>query len=140
MPEKLLEDKEIMSRILEALDISKVEFAEKLGYSSHTTIFNIVRGKSAIVELMVNRIMMKFPTVNYMFLTKGEGEPLLITAESQAQANLFNYKTNSEAVTVPPGLEAFAELLKLPKRLTQIEAQQGAIISVLNEIRDLLKK
>ena len=75
-PKKILSDAEILEQLLNALYTNKKKFAKDLGYKSHQSIYFVANGTNRISEDMFNRIILKIPDVNPIFLRTGKGSPL----------------------------------------------------------------
>lgn len=134
-------DSEILEKVIQALKnsdiklrkLSKKTMADMLNYNSHVTLYNVANGRNKMTEDMVNRIILHFPQVNYMFLTKGQ-EPVLKTgAALQAQKNVLNINTPEKKE--PADLNS---LLSLPNMMIDVQAQQIVIMKELQEIKELL--
>lgn len=114
---KQLTDAEIMSKLLETLDISANKLATKLEYKSASSIYHVLDDNepNKITSKMAEKIVEIYPRVNFMFLTRGEEPVLLEHSFAKGQANLFGI----------PG----ASFDDVPQTLKNIE-------TLLTEIRD----
>jgi transcriptional regulator with XRE-family HTH domain len=106
-----MEDKEILSNILEALDITANKLATKMGYASASSIYHILNGDNKISMDMAKKLVEIYPQVNYLYVTLGEEPILLGRSESRGQGNLF-YKDRASFDEVPQTLLEIKELLK----------------------------
>lgn len=114
---KKLEDKDIIKNILTELRYSGLAFSKELGYSSHSTIHHILTGKNCISDDMANKIIKRFPNVNWLYIKKGE-EPLLLPDKmAMSQAN-FKKINREEEITYD--LESFGVLKSIDFSLKRI--------------------
>ena len=81
--QKKLKDSEILEKVLYALRVNKKQFSEELGYKSHMSIYYVGDGTNRITQDMINRIIIRYPEVNPIFLQKGDGEPLRFKTQSK---------------------------------------------------------
>lgn len=114
--DKKLSDSEIMSQLLDALRYKAPEFADKLGYKSSASIYNVIKefGGAKITKKMANKIVELFPNVNMLFLVKGELPILVDNSKAKAQQNILGFGKNSQAGfdDVPGILKEMLEVLK----------------------------
>lgn len=124
--------KEILVNIIKELGVGVTEFRKKLGYKSNTTIYNIIRlNIHGISPEMAEKIMIAYPEVNYLYLKRGEGNPIKTSAAAKTmQNNIFSTTTREEE-----NINIY-EFLKLP---TTVKKLQGIIEELQQEI-ELLKK
>lgn len=120
--QKKLKDPEILEKVLYALRINKKQFSEELGYRSHMTIYHIGNGTNRITEDMINRIRIRYPEVNPIFLQKGEGEPLR-----------FKTRSKKEKLGHEQPIISIEKFTSIPEKLEEIERK-------LDLQNDLLKK
>lgn len=122
---KKKEDKEIIEDVAHALKLTKKKLSEALEYKSHMSIYYVADGTNRLSEDMINRIMIRFPEVNYLFLKTGEGNVLTHKKQKKQQENVFNIKERKKT--------PFEDFANLPERVKSIEDK-------LDEILKLLKK
>lgn len=115
---KQLSDSEIMDRLLDAIRYKAPEFADKLGYKSAASIYNVMKeyNGAKITKSMANKIIEHFPNVNLMFLLKGE-EPILVdNSKAIAQHNVLGLAPGAKQAVgfddVPLILKEILEVLK----------------------------
>ncbi|QRE03557.1 hypothetical protein [Flavobacterium psychrophilum] len=120
--QKKLKDSEILEQVLFALRVNKKQFSEELGYKSHMSIYYVGNETNRITQDMINRIIIRYPEVNPIFLQKGEGDPLRFKTQSKAEK--FNHE--KPIITI----EQFASI---PEKLNDIELK-------INEQSEILKK
>lgn len=73
--EKILDDKQILEKILEELNLKVPTFSKKLGYANNMTVYNVFQDKvKQLSEDMQSRIIANFPEVNPLFLKYGQGD------------------------------------------------------------------
>ena len=88
-----LEHSEIMSNVLEALDISANKLATRIGYKSTSSIYNVMDDTSPakITLEMAEAIVEQYPKVNFLYLTRGEDPILLERGPAIGQSNFFDH-------------------------------------------------
>lgn len=119
-------DSQIIKDLISALGTNSNKLSKDLGYKSHMTIYLITRGTNNMSRGLMERIIMKFPNVNYNYLCSGEGSVLLNKVETQAQMNLFNIP--SEDNSLQSFLKGFSNS---PDQLSRIESKLDEIIETL---------
>lgn len=125
--ETKLSDKEIIQNVMDSLGIKSPEFAKELELSSVTSIYNIKNGVHGISNEMINKIITKYPEVNYLYLKRGQGTPLRNQgADTTIQKNLFS-KTTKEIT--------LHDLLKMPEKLEKLEQE---VEDLKNKIEGLI--
>lgn len=136
-------DTEILTKIIEALKLNPRSFSIELGYASASTIYNITKGPNKISEDLKNRIRLKFPEVNRLFLDKGEGEPILRGPQYTNQQNIQNIFP----ATVQSKITTLEDLLALPHTVENIGLMVKRnyetlerISANITEISEILKK
>jgi hypothetical protein len=116
---KEISDSQIMKRILEELRYSALAFSKELDYKSHASIDHILKGRNQISDSLVDKVIMRFPEVNYWFMKKGQ-EPIILNDKlKRNQQNLFGKSIPLE--TPDYSLESFATLKNIEKILMNIE-------------------
>jgi hypothetical protein len=116
--QKEISDAEIMQRILEELRYSALAFSKELEYKSHASIDHILKGRNHISESLIDKVVLRFPEVNYWFLKKGQ-EPILLNDKlKRNQQNLFSKPLNTAQVDY--SLESFAVLKNIEKLLIEL--------------------
>lgn len=116
--QKEISDAEIMQRILEELRYSALAFSKELEYKSHASIDHILKGRNSISESLIDKVVIRFPEVNYWFLKKGQ-EPILLSDKlKRNQQNLFSKPLNTAQIDY--SLESFAVLKNIEKLLIEL--------------------
>jgi hypothetical protein len=121
---KKKEDKEIIEEVIHALRLNKKKLAEELEYKSHMSIYYVADGVNKLSDDMINRIMIRFPEVNYLFLKTGEGTVLNTKVKQNQQENIFNIKNKKKT--------PFEDFADLPERVNRIEEKLDLILNHLN--------
>lgn len=129
---KKLEDRVILDELLRALKTNKKKLAENLGYASHMSIYYVANGRNHITNDMADRIMLKYPEVNYLFITKGELPVLKSKPGTPEPKNDLNIHNKKESITLQ-------DLESIPKRLSDIENRQFEMIALLKQILEQSK-
>jgi predicted transcriptional regulator len=112
--EKLLEDKEILAQILDALQLKANAFSSRMKDISRHTIYKILTGDIGITYTTIKKITNAYPDVNPEFLEKGKG-PVLISQKPKAD-------------------EQLEDILSIPARLQRIEEAQKRIEAKLDQL------
>lgn len=127
MEVKQLSDAEIIDSLLKEIRFSANQFSKKLGYSSHSTIYHILKGRNQISDEMIDNIIKHFPQVSYWFLKKGKFPIVLDNKNLQINQNKLFSTTEHIANKIDYDLESF-EVLKsievLLKRLVELEEKK----------------
>jgi hypothetical protein len=127
--QKKLEDKEILEQLIYALRLNKKQLAKELGYKSHMSIYYVGNGTNKITSDMSNRIIIRYPEVNPLFLQKGEGNPLRFKTQNKKE------KLEHEKPTY--SIEHF---ISIPNRLEIIEQKLTENNEMLKELLSFYKK
>lgn len=111
-----LSDADKMNMLIDALNTNDRKMnanilAEKLGYKSHMAVYHVTKGKNKLTDDMIEKIILKMPQVNYLFLKKGIGKPLKSKSAAQLQDNLLNF--SKKEVTL-------GDIGEMPRRLVYI--------------------
>lgn len=108
---KKMNDSEIIARLLDKLRFSANSFAKEVGVTP-SAIYHILNGQNTLSDNLSNRIVAKFPEVNYLYLKKGE-EPMFVNSSlAQTQFNLLGNKDKSLSFDgVPATLKNIETLL-----------------------------
>lgn len=138
--EKDLPDSLILDTVIKSLNMAPAAFASKLGYNSHVTIYNVLKGKNDMTNDMINRIKLNLPTVSPLYITRGKGEPILQGSAVRNVANLVDRPISHEETVREASSVSVKDFLSLPERLDYIEQQNTLIINNQEEIKKLLKK
>lgn len=107
-------DGEILSNVLDALNLSANKLSVKMGYKSPSSIYNILDDEhySKISLDFANKLVELFGNVNFLYLTQGK-EPILIErGMAIGQKNFLNNDQPSYN-DVPGYLEEIRDLLKI---------------------------
>ena len=113
----ILSDADKINMLIDALNSNEHKMnanilADKLGYKSHIAVYHVTRGKNKLTDEMIEKIILKMPQVNYLFLKKGIGKPLKSKSATQYQSELLNF--SKKEVTLN-------DIGEMPKRLVYIE-------------------
>ena len=107
-----------MEKLLGELRYSALAFSKELEYKSHSTIDHILKSQNKISENLRDRIIKKFPEVNYWFLKKGKMPILLNDKLKRNQNNLFSSFEPKKDINYE--LETFLVLKNIEKLLIDI--------------------
>lgn len=121
--QKKLEDKIILKNIIFSLGIRIPEFRIKLGYSTNTTIYNVTSGRNLISSDMINRILSKFPEVSYLYLKKGDGDPLVSGASFTTQKNILEGSNKDYFLNINEFIKLPNEVKHLKNRIKDLEIE-----------------
>lgn len=111
MGSEKISDAEILSNVLNALDITANKLAVKAEYKSASTVYHVLNGENNISTAMAEKIVELYPQVNILYLIRGEEPIILDRGKSIGQANFFgNEKASYD--TVPQTLLDIKELLQ----------------------------
>jgi plasmid maintenance system antidote protein VapI len=119
---KPITDSEIIENVMTALNTNANSLASDLNYASHMSIYHIVKGTNSISKGLTERIVQKFPNVNYNYMTRGEGSVLLNEEETKSQMNVFNIPGKQNDVEV-----FFKKFANSPDQLNRIESKVDKI-------------
>ena len=100
--------KEIINNLIKELHLSSINnFADKLGYSNSSGVYNMINENLSkdLGVTFINKILSVFPNVNIDYL-KNKSEQILHEIESQSQTELIFNKTPDK------DLDLLAKLLK----------------------------
>lgn len=102
-----------------------------LGYKSHMAIYHVIKGKNRLTDDMIERIILKMPQVNYLFLKKGIGKPLKSKSAAQLQDNLLNFSKKEVSLS---------DIGEMPRRLVYIETMLERLMAHLlpEELEDMI--
>lgn len=129
---KQISDSEIMINVLDALDLNAKQLAEKLKFNSHNTVYNVTKGKSGISNDMMNRIMTEFPEISYLYLKKGQGEPLRTGPAVTMQKNILGIRQKESEM---PDFINIREYLKLPAIVSQLQEEIRQLRADIEELK-----
>lgn len=131
-----LSDAEKLNMLIDALNTNDRKMnanilAEKLGYKSHMAVYHVTSGKNKLTDDMIEKIILKMPEVNYLFLKKGIGKPLKSKSAAQLQDNLLNF--SKKEVTL-------GDIGEMPRRLVYIETMLERLMAHLlpEELEDMI--
>ena len=135
--EKKLQDHVILKNVFEALQkkdtkLTLNSFSKRLKFKSAMSIYNVIKSESEgggkpLTEDMINRIILYFPGVNYVYLKTGAGN---IFAEGKSADGT---PINIDDEEIPQQYNPFLEFSKIPDALHRIE-------KTLLRVEELLKK
>ena len=74
-PNKKLEDSVILERLLKEMRYSANEFSKEIGVTP-SALYHVINSANRLSTDLANRIILRFPEVNYLFLTLGQ-EPIM---------------------------------------------------------------
>lgn len=124
-------DSEIVTKVIEALDLTVHAFTLKLKYSA-SSVYQVIKGRNTLSSSMIERIIHYFPNVNYKFLKDGEGEVLLDDVQRKNQMNLFNIADDNRESIDSVGLsEKFNTLIMLQQRANELQVQTNEYLKEL---------
>lgn len=131
-----LSDAEKLNMLIDALNTNERKMnanilAEKLGYKSHMAVYHVTSGKNKLTDDMIEKIILKMPQVNYLFLKKGIGKPLKSKSAAQFQDNLLNFTRKEVTLT---------DIGEMPKRLVYIETMLERLMAHLlpDELEEMI--
>lgn len=113
---KKITDPEKINAVLNALDISAHNLAQKCGYKSHASIYHVINEINSLSDGMIDKIVKAAPNVNYNFLKKGELPILLSEKEMESQLKMFNLPHTDTTDFI-----RFKRLMEIPERLDRLE-------------------
>lgn len=138
--EKKLEDHVILKNVFEALQkkdtkLTLNSFSKRLKFKSAMSIYNVIKsaaegGGKPLTEDMINRIILYFPGVNYLYLKHGTGSMFIDRSRNNSNLPLLGLE-NEE--TTPEQHNAFVEFSKIPEVLNRIESSLLRIESLLEK-------
>lgn len=123
---KKKEDKVIIEDVIHALRLNKKSFSKELKYKSHMSIYYVADGTNRLSEDMINRIMIRFPEVNYLFLKTGQGNPIASKEERKNQENIFNIEQNKKT--------PFQDFVDLPERIKSMEQKMDQMLELIKKL------
>lgn len=122
-------DAYILSEIVKALSktiaIVSQETKQKAG-----TMYRITVGENKLSSRMINVLMDRYPNINYLFITKGEGEPLRENERLTLQNNVLG-KHNLPDIDFQK--EIFANLTLINKKIMYLQQDLAEIKARLKE-------
>lgn len=89
-----LKDKDILQKILDHYRYTASALAKDLGMTP-TALYHIMKRNYNISNDLRDKLQIKFPDLNYLFLYKGEGEVTVNKGKVQAQQNLINNESKT---------------------------------------------
>lgn len=116
---KIIPDSEIMKRVLAELRYSALAFSKELDYSSHSSIDHILHDRNKISDNLIDKIIKRFPEINYWFMKKGQEPVVLNDKLKRNQANLFGKPIGIDSPDY--SLETFTTLKNIETILLRIE-------------------
>ncbi|WP_395073807.1 hypothetical protein [Flavobacterium sp.] len=134
--QKEIEDSVILQNVIDALGVRIPEFRTKIGYSTNTTIYNVLHGVNGISIDMINRIITKYPEVSYLYLKKGVGEPIRIGPAVTNQKNILGLYEKDDFVNIHDFLKLPGIVEELRKKVNDFEKK---VNDLEKEIKDLKK-
>lgn len=96
----VLSDQQILEGITTYLGVTAYKLSKELGYKAPASLYHIKEGRSNFSSEMIERLLVKYPSLSYVYLNTGKGDPNLKTpAEIQAQKNVMRhiYKDEPQA-------------------------------------------
>lgn len=126
--ENKIKDKEIIQNVMDALGVKAPEFAKKIGLATTTTIYNVKNEVHGISNDLINRIIDKYPEVNYLYLKRGQGSPLRSSGpDATIQKNILG--KSLKEITLH-------ELYLLPGKVEKLERRILELESIINKKSD----
>ena len=116
---KELPDSEIMKNVLTELRFSALALSKELKYQSHSSIDHILHDRNKISDNLIDRIIKRFPEVNYWYLKKGQQPIVLNEKLKRNQANLFGKPIGTDLQDF--GIETFMVLKNIDNILLRME-------------------
>lgn len=111
-------DAEILSNVLQALDITANKLAVKAEYKSASSVYHILNGENNISSQFAEKVVELYPQVNILYLIRGEEPIILDRGPSIGQSNFYNHNK--------------ASYDQLPQTLKNIEL---LLVKLLEEIK-----
>jgi hypothetical protein len=125
---KLIEDEVIIQNVLNALGVRIPEFRKKLGYSSDTSIHNVLKKVHGISNDMINKILINYQEVSYLYLKKGEGQPLRPGATVTSQKSISRVHNPNDFINI-------YDFLKLPAVVEDLKNQVKELKKEVEKIK-----
>lgn len=116
---KDIPDSEIMKKVLAELRYSALALSKELGYQSHSSIDHILKDRNKISDNLIDKIIKRFPEINYWFLKRGQDPIILNDKLKRNQANLFGKPIGTDLPDY--SLETFTTLKNIETILLRIE-------------------
>src|SRR5690554_2283495 len=115
--ENTLSDSYIILEIANALNKSISMIAKDLGEKTGT-VYSITGGNNKLSPRLISKFTDRYPEINFLFITKGKGEPLRKDAELINQNNVLG-KPNLPDLDFQK--EIFTNLTLINKKLTFLQ-------------------
>lgn len=112
---------EILKETIDFLGVTYYELSKELGYKSTSSIYHIKDGLNNISSSLANKIVARYPKVNYLYLL-GQENNIEATAERSATQKNIAETTND------------FEQTKMLKELTEKVDKQTSEIKDLKEV------
>lgn len=105
-------DSERLRTVLDILGITAYKLAKELGYKTPSTVYHVTNGKNGLSHQLMEGIVKRYPTVNYLYLKNGQGNPLLTSEEEvlRQKNSLIGKVPTDNMETVP---EEITDLIKV---------------------------
>lgn len=106
-------DGEILSNVLNSLNLTANKLSVKMGYKSANSVYNIIdeNHQAKITIKFAEKLVELYPQVNFLYVTQGKEPVLLNNGMSIGQSNLFNNERPSFD-DIPGVLFEIRDLLK----------------------------
>lgn len=136
-----------LQTVLDSLYISANKMANLLEYKSPASIYHVLEGRNKLSSDMIEKIIKKFPSVNYKYLKAGKEEPLLSSdKEKQHQQDLFGFRKSTKSDDDMPEIPkkdplSYNVAVQLQEIIDQARIQNeylSKIVAQNNEIKSLL--
>ncbi|MDO6737052.1 hypothetical protein [Wenyingzhuangia sp. 2_MG-2023] len=119
-----MKDSEILNSLMKELDVTGNSFSLKLGYKSPASIYGVLNRGESISPGMINRIMLKYPNVNELYLKTGSSPILLEKEEEIGQSNLMGRKPSMNML--------WALMLDMSEKMEVMEQKLDEILAKKN--------
>ena len=130
---KYPKDKERLEQLLSHLNITSYKLSIELGYKSTTSVYTIERGEKPISSQMANKIVLKFPEINLLWLIGKESNMLSDPEQQEQQQFLLQASKASKK-------EFKSTFLEIASNIEIIMQQNATIIQQNKDIIKMLYK
>ena len=88
----VLNDHQILEGICDYLGVTAYKLSKELGYKAPASLYHIKEGRTNFSNEMIEKLLVTYPSLSYVYLNTGKGDPNLKTpAEIQAQKNVMRH-------------------------------------------------
>ena len=107
-------DAEKLQDVMNELGVNAYGLSKSLDYKEPTTVYHIIKGRQGMSLRFIERLIEKYPHINYLYLKTGEGKISLDTKGIIAQSNLLgNQQAKSNEQRILESLEQLHDKLDL---------------------------